>query len=515
MKLSKKSVQFARNHIRNFYDSDFFVKPFEFNALWDNWGEVEAYLRDKETSSFPVRPPLTFEAPKPKIGYRIVHQLDPLDSMVYTALAYEVAETIERCRTPIKNRIACSYRINVNFDGGIFFTKDNGFDNFKARSYKLATSYSYVLTTDITDFYNHIYLHRLQNSLERCNPKPKEISKEIEQFLLKINNKISRGIPVGPAASVIMAEAYLIDIDEFILSKNTKYVRYVDDFRIFSNSQFKLEQLLRELTRYLYSNHRLNLSSGKTEILGCKDFIKKYLDDPETMEREAIHKALEELKIPVNLDYPSPEPINDIDLLPNGDKFKIQATALQRLMNDIIGRDMLDLGLARHVLRKAKKLGSRAIVHQLLENFDLFAPVIRDVVLYLDEITNRKVIEYTYKHFTRILKESAAIKVPFVRYWMLYYFSKYSDFNKYRPIKDFVINDKDIRSQALFAKTNKVVSWVRAHKDEAYNYGPWEKRAVISSAIVLPSDERNPWMDLVLKSGDLIDKSLAKYVKSY
>ena len=76
--------------------------------------------------------------------------------------------------------------------------------------------YDYVLLTDITDFYNQVYLRRLQNSIESCSNDLSEISRTIEKFLTMINNSMSKGIPVGPAASIILAEASLIDVDQFI-----------------------------------------------------------------------------------------------------------------------------------------------------------------------------------------------------------------------------------------------------------------------------------------------------------
>ena len=52
----------------------------------------------------------------------------------------------------------------------------------------------------------------------------------------------------------------MIDIDNFITNKGFEFTRYVDDIRIFSNSQKDLDKILEELTQYLYEQHRLNLS---------------------------------------------------------------------------------------------------------------------------------------------------------------------------------------------------------------------------------------------------------------
>lgn len=44
---------------------------------------------------------------------------------------------------------------------------------------------------------------------------------------MKLQTKISRGVPVGPVASIVMTEALMLDVDFFILSEDEKYVRYI------------------------------------------------------------------------------------------------------------------------------------------------------------------------------------------------------------------------------------------------------------------------------------------------
>ena len=264
-KLTEESLEFARKHIEKFYDSDFFPKTFEFQAIWHCWDEVKSDLLSKNISKLSITNPRTLTSKKPKEGFRVVHQLEPIDSLIYTALVYSVAEQIEQARVDINNNVACSYRIKIN--DGSFFSNNNGFLSFTTQSEELANNYQYVLATDITDFYNQIYLHRLNNAIESANKISNEVPDDIERFLSTLNNKASKGIPVGPAASIVLAEAIMIDIDNFLINKGVFHTRYVDDFRIFSNSKEKLNSVLEELTLYLYDNHRLTLSSEKTKVI--------------------------------------------------------------------------------------------------------------------------------------------------------------------------------------------------------------------------------------------------------
>lgn len=511
--LSEKSIEFAINHLKNFYDSDFFITPFEFNAIFAYFKDVQKYLSTKKIEEIEILIPNNYPVPKPKGGYRIVHQLDPINTIIYTALTYEVAEYIERFR--IQDDIACSYRISIDFKKGHFFTKGNGQNKFYNKCLELSDKLSYVLVTDLTDFYNQIYLHRLQNAIEACDPCLRDISKKIEWFLMKLNNDVSQGIPVGPAPSIILAEAVLIDIDQFILEKGFDFTRYVDDYVIFSDSKEDLELLYHDLTGYLYDNHRLTLASGKTKLLETDVYKQKYLLNPENDEKEELHKKIEGLsKI---TDYGTLEPIKDIDSLPNDHKIKIRAEVLMNLITSITDKEYLDLGLARHILRRARLLKSRVIIPHLLDNFDFFIPVMRDLILYFDSVTNKKMIEYYIDNFATILDNSFSINIPYVRYWLYYYFTKYNEFHKNEKIKLFVNNLKNLRNICCYAKTNELmsISRVRTLKTKLNTYGPWDKRAVMYASRILSSDEKIHWMQTIENStNNFLEKILCKYIKS-
>src|SRR5207249_7884136 len=112
--LSPESLEFARQHLSVYWDSDFFPKAFEFAALWGQWGQVRDYLARTPIRDLEVVLPRMMPAPKPDGGYRIVHQLDPLNVLAYPAMAYEIAQAVERGRPPVADRVACSYRVAID-----------------------------------------------------------------------------------------------------------------------------------------------------------------------------------------------------------------------------------------------------------------------------------------------------------------------------------------------------------------------------------------------------------------
>ena len=491
-RLTRELLDFARNHITKFYDSDFFPKPFEYQAIWANWDEVVTYLTCNEIEGYPIEQPRIYAAPKPNGSFRVVHQLDPINTLIYTALAYTIGEKIEAARVPIAENVACSYRIEIESMIGTFFANGAGYGGFIDKCNELAATNPYVLVTDITDYYNQIYVHRLQNAIEFAHVDLLEISKNTERFLLDLNGSVSQGVPVGPAASIIMAEALLIDVDNFIHDTQHSHTRYVDDIRIFGQSEVELESFLERLTLYLYENHRLTLAGGKTHIITSDRFISEYLKSPEEIEKSKIHKTLGNIN--------SLKDAYGNDFEENIEEEEIRPTVLTELMAKVISSEKLDLGLARHILRRCRRYRIRAIVNQVLENITFLSPVISDVILYLSKVTNKKFIEINKDKLVAIFTELTKSSVPFVREWIEYYIASDDDLLAVNEIRNIVFNSGSTRNQALAARLQNSTHWVRRMRGRMSDLSAWDRRAVIRSGVILSQAELNSWLNAVEKN---------------
>jgi hypothetical protein len=502
MRLNKASVQFARHHIQRYWDSDFFPKPFEFAALWGYWPEVVAYLTEHDVDDLPAFRPRTEAAPKPSGGYRIVHQLDPLCALIYTALAHEIAPHVESGRAPVEDGIACAYRINISEDRGAFFGQTNGYETFRDRCDALANIHSYVLIADITDFYNQVSLHRLQNNIAHIATDLGPVANAIEDYVMTMNGGTSKGIPVGPAASIIMAETAMNDVDQYIANEGVAHTRYVDDIRCFADSPDSLELLLQKLTVYLYENHRLTLSSSKTKILGCKTFSEQHLTSPEQRERQEAHSRLNAYALALGA---SPKGV---------DRSELQTSeVMTSLMHQLIAMDVLDLGLARHTLRTSRKYRIRSILPLLFEHFAFFAPVINDVVLYLKHVSNGAVVQRYASAIAHIYKHSPAMKTRFVRLWFDDYVASYAGFLQDRDIGAAVMDSPSLGAQVTAAITRRDLSWFRLHRANIDDVGPWDRRQIMRSTLLLPADERSQWLRRLQRNHQhLLDKAVISWL---
>lgn len=501
--LTDQALEFARAHISKYYDSDFFPKPREYDAIWHSWDDVKKELSSKNVSKFWVTPPRAFPVPKPTGDFRVVHQLEPLDAIIYTALAFEIAGAIEMARVPADEKVACSYRFN-RADGN-FFSGGTGYGDFIGQTEALAEQHEFVLVTDITDYYNQIYLHRLNNAVEHADQALKSVGDDLESFITKLNSKSSQGVPVGPAASIVMAEAVLIDVDEYIKNQGAAHTRYVDDFRIFGDSVEQLRRLQQDLTLYLYENHRLVLSGAKTEIRNAAAYVEQQLHNPYAEEKIELFQSLEVFN-------PYTEDVEEIEVAVE-DENELLVARLVYVVKRILEFQKLDIGLARSAVRRARRHKVVEVLEPIIDHLELFAPVINDVVLYFEEILRDDTAHTLCQKFIALI-DSQVLDLDIVRYWVEWHLCGHQIYLSNAQIYRFVTRTPFFVNRARAAITGANLAWVRDQKAELHHLGSWERRALLDSARVLPGDEREHWLKLTEGSSPvLIDKWVAKWVR--
>jgi hypothetical protein len=141
------SLEWALAHLLNFGDTDLLPVPFEYEAIKADWQTIKQELLKRDLSELSPGAAVHFLVPKPEGTFRVVTRMDPLDAVLYTAVA-EYASTVEASR-PLP-ATACSYRINLSSEGQ-FFSSEHAWDAWPRRSLELMgeSGVKYVVTADI------------------------------------------------------------------------------------------------------------------------------------------------------------------------------------------------------------------------------------------------------------------------------------------------------------------------------------------------------------------------------
>jgi hypothetical protein len=512
--LSSDSLEWALTHISKFGDTDIFPVPFEFKSIRHGCNRIKSELEKSDLTTYRTRGSRRLLVPKPGGGFRVVTQLDPIDAIIYAAIAYEAAPGIENNRVPRDRAIACSYRLDLNPKGQLF-ASETGWPDFHVHSKHLADKgfYSHVLLADIADFYNQIYSHRVQSALEAANASPARAN-NVERFLLSLTAKQSRGVPVGPSGSILLAEAVLTDVDNFLLRLGAPFTRFVDDFRIFCTSKREAVRIHHDLAEYVYTSHRLILEPWKTRIVPIRHFIDQELVDPSEIERSSKVQKIRSLLDQIL--FESGYSVAEDDLL-DQDKDRAVRENLIELLEECVSRTPLHLGVARYLLRRATRLRTTALHETIFKNLPRLDSVFRDVILYLIVGVPKKVAALRGQEIVEFLRCSDYGQIPFLRLWGMELFERRPDMLGPDAALDLATEfrkDLGTRTSALAARAAKKVDWVRGQKEIWANYSPWDRRAVIYSGSVLPPTERRIWLDMIAEtSDDILEQAVAKFSK--
>ena len=296
----RKSVETAIDNViyEGCTDVSTFGKPFELNLLKDedmrkkitddvveklnnivnSNGNLET-LKIKKISHMLV-PKKTF------YDFRKCALIDIVDEIKYLSLVLLIASDIESKR--VSKTIAYSYRYQPNKNGRLF-NKDYNYSSFKNEYKKISSQnkYNIIIECDISNFYDRLNLHRLNSTLLSISSINSKITDIIDQLLLFWANRDSYGLPVGSNASRILAEAFLIEIDNYLLSHKIRFCRFVDDYRFFAADVSEANRILSRFVEIL-NKHGLSINLKKT----CMRDIKGYHTDISKTKKSKSSKSL-------------------------------------------------------------------------------------------------------------------------------------------------------------------------------------------------------------------------------
>lgn len=136
----------------------------------------------------------------------------------------------------------------------------------------------YLVRADISSFFPSIYTHTIPWALVGKAKAKKDRFKnvwfaKIDKACQCLQDWETRGLPIGPDTSTILAELILSKVDNKL--KKYEYVRFIDDYECSCDSKDDAEKFILDLSKNL-EEYKLYLNINKTEIIEYPKAINEY-----------------------------------------------------------------------------------------------------------------------------------------------------------------------------------------------------------------------------------------------
>jgi hypothetical protein len=221
-------------------------------ALEENLKNLSARLISGGFSSPQV---LRIFMPKSNTSQRPITLMPIEDQIAYQAIACLVADNIVSKRR--KTEFQTVFSNILAEDRSTFLFEDWRFcyEKYQEQTESLVKSgYDWVVTCDLASFYDTISHDILFNQISILKNKSDEkefLSNILSSWTFEKKYEARKhGLPQGPISSDLLAEVFLMVLDETLLNE-IKYIRYVDDIRIFAKSREEAQSAALKLERTL------------------------------------------------------------------------------------------------------------------------------------------------------------------------------------------------------------------------------------------------------------------------
>ncbi len=255
-----------------------------------------------------------FQISEPKL--RDIHKATVRDRVVHHAIYRAVYPYFDRFF------IFDSYSCRIGKGTHRALARFRSFTRKEGRNYSKTI---WVLKGDIRKCFasiDHQILKQIVNRYIECPKLLSVINIVIDSF--------SKGIPLGNLTSQLFVNIYLNEFDQYVKRdlKIKKYIRYADDFVIFSRNKVFLESLIPQIKSFLAENLKLELHPDKIFIKTVSsgmDFLGWVHFEKHRILRNNIKKRMfqtifPETKLEVIYSY--------LGLLNYGDTYKIKQNML-------------------------------------------------------------------------------------------------------------------------------------------------------------------------------------------
>lgn len=499
-------------------DVELFKKPFEIKLLENNEIRQEAIknvVKSIEKCNFE-------ELKISKIGHVLVPKknlcdyrkcawIDIIDEIKYLTLVLLMAKDIEVARDNKSNKKVFSYRLKTKGNNSYIFDNEYNYTSFRNRIAEKSKMKNkrIIVECDISNFYDRLNLHRLESVLLSIEKIDKDAIKLLNEILLFWSNRDSYGLPVGSNASRILAEAALIEIDNYLISKNIDFCRFVDDYKIFAKNASEAHKNLAILVERL-NKEGLFLNFSKTNI---KELIKN--DDKQKQEKKQDKNFNVEVFNKIIRGYSGLIPLKFRELSDSEkNKFTNEDEDENILkLKDTLLIDPKEFIVTIKIIVAKEKYDRLSEISEIIDRFPQFIPYYVDILIKYASKIPQNTINKIKNSMSKWITDNEIpeyIKVYVIRLFSIEEFKdKEIVFRAFRNLKR---NAGDYIGRAILESLENDLN--RGEVIEIRDYYTradiWEKREILK--IVqrkLSVGENRPFLkDIKLHSQDILEKNL-------
>jgi hypothetical protein len=440
-----------------------------------------------------------------------------LEYLVFTALVYEVGPLIEAARVQKVAKTVFSWRFQPTSDGQLFDAGSRWF-HFNERCEELAEASGtrFVVVADIADFFSHVYIHPLEQVLDRLTGHA-PAAYCILRFIRNWNGFVSYGVPVGQSGSRILAEALLTGLDKSLAGSGRKYCRYSDDIRIFCKSERDARKALEDLAMVLFGAFALTLQPMKTLIVSKAEYLKRFSTTGERVELESLTSKLHELLKQAGWENDYEDEI-DIDDLPDSVQKEIQKLNMVQVLQEQIESERPDTVVLRFVLHRLRQLRITGAVGRVLQHMHQLQPAIDRLVEYLSSLRE----EDSALRLRVGKKVIAAAKKPnigaYERMCLLSLFTSGREFDnedRFERLYDEFTDSPTRRELVLALGMSGATHWFMARRNDYQALDPWLRRAFLAAFSCVGVDARVPFYRSLRNGADLLEAAVIKWASDF
>lgn len=487
--LTSKSLTLALQHLGKYGDTDVFPHLPELCFVREREAELTVELSSLDLDAYNPISAVEALAPKSRFGFRIVHQLPIIDTILLLAAAIEIGAEIEAHRPPATGIEAFSYRFNPDQKGSLF-APGHTYKDWLGTQLKLVQGnlkIKAVVTTDISDFYARINFHRLENLLDEVAPKH-GACRYIKKHIKVIRAKQSFGLPVGGSAARILAELALSDTDRALHQQGLLSTRFVDDYRIILRSDQDPYDALAFIAEQLGINEGLSLNVAKTNVSTRAEFLDRLKHQTTDVSEEAEGAALEALTSSLYFDdEPDPAELE-----------QLKSMNLLELLQEEVGKEAFDMGRVKVIFRALKLAKPVEAIAFLGENISELTVFAKETTLLMQELEleNPECFDELTDSIIEAILTPPASSIQLIRTWLLELFVRGTVPISVAQMKKLEALSSSLDKRQLHLIRGRIddTNFFRKNKTAFAQVSPIEQPCYLWGASCLPADEYLTWL---------------------